>query len=195
MESKRKMIISITIFAVAILAVVITIVSVLAAQNVTVNSSINITYTSDKIIADVAGYYTVAGGTEQSIGSISFDGSEDNDDVKLLNSSAKNITGIDKDHTYVEFRFTFTNGEDADYIASLVFTDAENETSITVYSKVAGGSYSAVSGSAGVYTFADLTVQANTTSSSPKEFFVKIEIDPSEDIDVAGTFAWNLELA
>ena len=46
-----------------LLDTVVAVVAVLAAQSVTVNSSINVQYTSSEVAADVTGAYVVHGGT------------------------------------------------------------------------------------------------------------------------------------
>lgn len=56
MNAKRKMIIAISAFAMVILATVVAVVAVLAAQSVTIQSSINVTYSVTDVIADVEVY-------------------------------------------------------------------------------------------------------------------------------------------
>ena len=51
MDSKRKMIIAISAFAMVLLATVVAVVAVLAANQVTVNSNIKISYTASSLIA------------------------------------------------------------------------------------------------------------------------------------------------
>lgn len=199
MDSKRKMIISITIFAVAILAIIITIVSVLAAQNVTVNSSINFTYTADKIKGTVAGYYSVAGGELKEIGEIVYDGDED-DGTQNLNNGTLNITGITKDKNYVEFTFTFTNNGTSEYTATLTFTDNTASTTLAednIAMAYKGGlvlEYANVTtGLNGVYNLGSITVPAGT--STPMSYYVKVSI-PNINLDssFSGSFAWNIAL-
>lgn len=54
MKTKRKMIIAISAFAMVILAGVVAVVAVLAASNVTVNSSLTIKYTVGNVAVDVS---------------------------------------------------------------------------------------------------------------------------------------------
>lgn len=59
MNAKKKMIIAISAFAMVILAAVVAVVAVLAAQNVTVKSSLNVSYTVNDVVADVDVYAAV----------------------------------------------------------------------------------------------------------------------------------------
>lgn len=199
MDSKRKMIISITVFAVAILAIVITMVSVLAAQNVTVNSSINITYTADKIKGVVTGHYSVAGDANVKIGEINYLGTED-DGAKNLNNGTLNISGVTKTKNYVEFIFTFTNSGSTEYTATLKFTDNTAATSLeddNIAMAYKGGlvtDYANVTtGTNGVYSLGQLTVPAGT--STPISYYVKVSIPKTHlDASFSGSFAWNIAL-
>ena len=61
MNSKKKMIIAISAFAMVILAAVVAVVAVLAAQQVTVKSSFTVTYSVDDIFGFAKASYKLEG--------------------------------------------------------------------------------------------------------------------------------------
>ena len=184
MDSKRKMIISITIFAVAILAVVITIVSVLAAQNVTVNSSINVHYTSSQKAAKVTAKYQVAGGSLTDLGSIEFEGDETGTDAtKDLTGGVKTISGLSDTNNWVEFVFTFTNEGSSEYTATLTLPSTVENFTI---------SYTHASG-VGVSSATDTSFVLAGNTTTPVEYKIKFTIGVvADDATLNGDFEWVL---
>jgi len=124
MSSKRKVIISISVCAIVILAAIIAVISVLAATNTTVKSGINITFTPDKQVKatiSAAYAYVDKDGNEGSFtnagSTIIFDGTEE-DNVE------ENLTGLDINldsaNPVVIFRFSFENTVVDEYVKATI---------------------------------------------------------------------------
>ena len=99
MGSKRKVIVAVSALAMVILGAVIAVVAVLAAQDVTVQSSINITYQANMdVVGSISAEYKMQDGTEQDLGTFSFDGTGNTDDLDDVGTLAFSRP----DNTYAE---------------------------------------------------------------------------------------------
>ena len=132
MNAKRKMIISITALGVVLLAAIVAVVAVLAAQSVTIKSSINVSYNADKIIGTVTAQYQVKNceATNIGAGSWTFYGNETGTDA-TKEGSATNIV-LSETNNYVDFIFTFTNDGDAAYTATLNLPESAKVVNLTI---------------------------------------------------------------
>ena len=111
MRTKRKMILAISAFAMLILASVVGVVAVLAAQNVTVNSKVKITYSSIEFEGTVDASYTVLNNTSVSFNQVTFDGGEAENTNKEVDTTGKDTITLTKDNNKVTFTFVFKTGE------------------------------------------------------------------------------------
>ena len=197
MDSKKKIIISLSAFIVVLVATVVAVVSVLAAQNVKVTSGVNISYRAG---ANVMGTitataksennstYTLSGGDT---GAGIFDGSETGTPTENLGSFSE-IALNNSDNKYVEFTFNFTNTSTvAGYTAVLKFTNGSTGngtvTNMKLYSKTTG-SYSLI-GSPNLASLGSVSVPIGGTGT----FTLKVELnDLRADADFDGTFVWEL---
>ena len=110
MNAKRKIIISVCAFALIVVATIVSVIAVLAAQSVTVSSSVNVTYTTREVAGTVTAKYQVANGSATNIGtgSKTYYGTETSGTTNLT-SSKLSITSLTSTNKYVDFIFTFRN--------------------------------------------------------------------------------------
>ena len=186
MNAKRKMIIAISAFAMVVLATVVAVIAVLAAQNVTIQSSINVTYTSSEVAAKVTAKYQVANGTASNIGTggYEFEGTESGANAtQNLTTSALTINTLTSTNNYVDFIFTFTNEGSAEYTATLTLpaTATNFEISYTVPDKDGATKVSNTS----------FKIAGNTTTAVTYKVRYTIK-DVSKNASISGTFSWNL---
>lgn len=185
MDSKKKMIIAISAFAMVILAAIVAVVAVLAAQQVTIKSSINVTYTSSEVAAKVTAHYQVKGGEETAIGNtIEFDGTETGADAtKDMNTSELKINSLTSENNYVDFIFTFTNEGQSEYTATLTLPATLENFDVTYSVPNTDGATKILDTS--------FTVAGNTTT--PVEYIITFTIkDVAKNAKLAGNFSWSL---
>ena len=186
MNSKRKVIVAMSAFAMLLLATVVAVVAVLAAQNVTVTSQIRVSYTSNQKAAVVTAKYQISGGTAANLGSgsITFDGTEASANAtKSLTTSEVSITGLDSSNKYVDFIFTFTNPGSADYTATLTLPTTNTNFTVS-YTKATG---------TGVSSATDTSFKLAGGTTSPVTYKVRYTIaDVSKDATLSGLFSWSL---
>ena len=186
MSSKKKMIVAISAFAMVILAAVVAVVAVLAAQQVTVQSSISVSYTSQEVAGTVTAKYQVAGGTLTDLGdgSATFYGTETGTPTKnLTESGAVAISGLTSTNDYVEFVFTFTNTGSADYTASLTLPASAVNFDISYTVPNTGG--------ATRVSDTSFKVAKNTTTAVTYKVRYTIH-EVKDDATLSGTFSWDL---
>ena len=183
MSSKKKMIIAISSFAMIILAAVVAVVAVMAAQNVTIKSSINVTYTSSEIAGKVTASYQVQGASSAtSIGAIEYHGTEANGTSTSLNSSKLSITSLTSTNKYVDFIFTFTNEGSKDYTATLTLPTNSNFTKAYT-----------VPSSGGATKVNDTSFKVAGGTTTAVTYKVRFTItDVSKDASISGNFSWAL---
>jgi len=190
MNSKRKMIVAISAFAMLLLATVVAVVAVLAAQQVSVTSKINISYTADaNVIGSISGTCKQNGvdTTAVSMGSTTFDGGTTA--TGTLTEMNRTLTSTNKE---VEFVFSFTNTSTvANYTATLSFVGTV--TNVTMQSKTTG-SYSTVTNTTNL---ASITVNKhNGTSAGTGTISFKVTLtDSLKDAAFNGTFTLTLASA
>lgn len=119
MDSKKKMIISISAVAMVILAAIVAVVAVLAAQQVTIKSSVDVTYNATDIYGGSQVRYQVGTGAEQTLlSAVTFAGG-DNENA----TASKNDIGLTKTNYYVTFMFDFKKDDGAEnYYVTLTYT-------------------------------------------------------------------------
>ena len=117
MDSKKKLFIIISAFLVVVLAVVAIVIAVLAAQNTTIKSSVNVKYSAE-IEGTVTAAYKTETGDEVSMGSILYDGTELDGDEQTLDGMDEEVK-LSKDNNYIDFIFTFTNTSGSAYKATV----------------------------------------------------------------------------
>ncbi len=189
MSSKKKMIIAICAFALVVVATIVSVVAVLAAQSVTINSTINVQYTSNEVAAKVTAHYQVANGTRTKMGGddngmITFYGTETGAEAtqSMTGESGLTISGLTSENNYIDFIFTFTNDGDAEYTATLTLPNDVENFGITYPTKpdtMVGGSD------------VSFTVPGNTTDAVT--YTIRYTITTiSNDAHIKGTFAWVL---
>ena len=184
MSSKKKLIIAVCAFSLIILASVVSIVAVLAAQKVTINSTINVTYTSQEVAGKVTAQYQIANGKATNIGdgSITYSGSETGTPTTTLGgTSGVTITGLTSTNKYIDFIFTFTNTGSAQYTATVVLPTTVSNFTVShetlPTTKTSNTSF---------------TVAGGTTTAVTYKVRYTID-DVSKNASISGTFAWTLE--
>ncbi len=186
MDSKKKMIISISAVALVILAAVVAVVAVLAAQQVTIKSSINVTYTTSEVAGTVTAQYQVANGTATNIGTgtITYKGTETGTPTTdLTGGSALQINTLTSTNKYVDFIFTFTNTGSAEYTATLKTLPTTSNFTIKYTVPNAGG----------VTKVSDTSFKVAGNTTEAVTYTVSYEIaDVSKDATISGTFEWEL---
>lgn len=104
--TKKKLIITITSLCLVVVAAVAAVVGILAATNVSITSSLKVTYTpGPEVIATVKGEYAVNGAKATTIGSQSFAYGGQQEDY-AINLNEIQLTDTNK---YVIFAFSFQN--------------------------------------------------------------------------------------
>lgn len=187
MSSKKKIIVSISSFAILIMAVVIAVVAVLAAQSITVKSSVNVTYTAKEVAAKVTSKYKIGDtGTLTNIGSgsISFDGTEDLTNNTQTTGTITSSTDLTSTNNYIEFVFTFTNEGDAEYTATLTLPATVDNFEATY----------TVPNTAGATKVTDTSFRLKGKTTTAVEYKVKFKIkDVSKNAELKGDFQWVME--
>ncbi len=199
MDSKKKMLIAIGAFAMVILAVVVAVIAVMAAQQVSIKSQVNISYTADAhVIGSVSASYKTENGTEKNLGSLPFNGGESNGTTQGLDNIG-NLEFVAESNDYVDFTFTFVNiSTVAKFTATLAFTDGDDsdgdDADGTIENMKLQGRISTVNEFSDVSTanLAQLTsieVPANQTVI----YILRVLLDSSsKDAAFAGTILWDL---
>ena len=194
MGSKKKMLIAIGAFAMIILAVVVAVIAVLAAQQVSIKSQVNISYTADASVkGSVSAIYKTENGTEGDLGSAPFNGGE-------ANNESKNLQGIPDlkfeagSNDYIDFTFTFVNDStNSKYTATLAFTDGSTGNGQIVNMNLQGR-LSTVDHFSDVST-TDLTklTEIEVPSSTTVNYILRVSLaSSSDDAYYVGTMLWNL---
>ena len=189
MNSKKKIIIAVSALAMVLIASVVAVVAVLAAQQVTVQSNVQIVYTTKEIQGSISAYYQVKGDASRTqIGStVTPDGSEpDNTGFEHNSTSAAvSIENLSKTNNYVDFIFTFTNTGSTAYKAQLTGNPNWSTNGFTTtYSAALDGD---PTGSSAV----TVTIPANTTTAV--EYTVRYTLGTfNTSFTVDGQFEWKL---
>ena len=199
MGSKKKMLIAIGAFAMIILAVVIAVIAVLAAQQVSIKSQVNITYVADaQVKGSVSATYKTENGTEGDLGSAPFNGAEDNDAVKDLQGIA-DLKFEAGSNDYIDFTFTFVNSSTkSKYTATLAFTnglDGNGEiVNMELDGKLSTGDFADISTSnMSKLTEIDVPVAQSSTNPTTVVYVLRVSLAlPGEDASFIGTILWNL---
>ena len=197
MDSKKKMIISISAVAMVILAAVVAVVAVLAAQQVTIKSSVNISYEAGaNVIGTVGGTVTTQNNANfKTFTTQTFTGNDENEtNTEHRTDDIGNITFVKDTNTWAEFNFTFTNASTvANYTATLSLKNADGTANGTlsnmkIYTKTTG-SY-ALTSSVDLSNLGSITVNKNNGTGS---FSLKVELnDDKADASFVGNLHWNL---
>jgi len=124
MDSKKKMLISISSLVLVVVAVVVAVVAVLAAQKVTIKNSVQIGYiASPNVKGTVYGDWgMIDKNTKGELPTVTFDGTE----VEETEKAGGDIKGLSftKENFLIDIKFRFTNASDLfDYTATLKATN------------------------------------------------------------------------
>ncbi|MBR1890430.1 MAG: hypothetical protein IJ817_01930 [Clostridia bacterium] len=181
MKSKSKLILAIAAFVIAIGAAVGITVGVMAAQNATVTTPINVGYTSHEVAATVSGTWkraTDANATNFETSahetSITFTGAESEATGAFEGAN----TTLASNNQSIVFTFTFVNNGSGTFNA--VLTLPTTQTNVTI---------AEVDGNDAAITNHTLAVAGN--SSATYKITVSIT-NVALDASFAGTFTWNL---
>lgn len=140
MKSKSKLFIAIAAFVIAIVAAVGITYGVMAAQNATVNTSVNVGYTSHEVAATLSATYQVDGSTatdfKTSDGStkIVFDGTEAEDgsaNVKTFVAPDPENTTLTSAHKTITFVFTIKNDGDGTITGTITLPATQTNVTVT----------------------------------------------------------------
>ena len=140
--TKKKLIITITSLCLVVVAAVAAVVGILAATNVTISSSLKVTYTPDPhVIATVTANYQVENGSVTEIGNHSYRYNQVQSTTDVLDLEEIKLNDTNK---YVVFEFKFQNDAVADnqqsrqlHVAVAGGPEATKMTVTTRYSKTA----------------------------------------------------------
>ena len=169
MKTKSRLIITITSLVLAVVASIVAVVAVLAARNATVNSDITVKYIASDIMGQVSLHTQRELEEDDSwslVGSQEFDGTEEENgtaNVKTISTEEYEISA-DGSH-YAILRFSFTNDNQSKAYTADITVEENSDFEIT-YSKD-NSTYGAKS---------SITVAANTESSAPEYYYVKISV-------------------
>lgn len=123
MNAKRKIIISVCAFALIVVATVVSVIAVLAAQQVTIQSSVSVTYTVVDVVADVEVYAvetnatSISSWTASNWGTAQTHNFAHNTSTTTQNLALGDFTPT-KDECIV-FKFVFNNNGDKAFKATL----------------------------------------------------------------------------
>ena len=187
MNAKLKYTLAVAVLVVAILATAGITAGVMAAQQVTVNSPINVGYTANQVAATLSATYQKHGDaqatnfvTSSNATTISFDGTEtttDSANVKAFEAPA-NLT-LSAEHKSITFEFSFVNNGDHDITATLTLPLTQKIVTITK------------TGNSNTFT-----VPTTATAQNPATYTVTVAVtEVARDAKFDGSFAWNLALA
>ena len=203
MRTKRKMALAISAFVMLILAGVVSVVAVLAAKNVTLKSSVTVTFTAGaNVMGTATAYYQVGksgsvvdifGGTTGA--KAEFNGGETG--TPEVKKEGLPSVSLDKTNNYITYTFNFTNSSKvANYTAKLKLTGAVCENMI-VKTKVGTAAETTVSSSSLSSEFLTVTVPKNNgTTDGSATATLTVTIDDSknylEDSKFIGSLDWSL---
>ena len=184
MNSKKKIVVAISAFALIIMATIVSVVAVLAAQKVTITSSVSVSYTSVEVDGAFTAHYQVKNGTKTSIGSATFQAEDSGTEADPLLRDAGTANGITltSANNHVDFIFTFTNTGSAAYTATVTLPTTSSGLTVSYPTKPS----TMVSGSNTSFTVAGKTT-------TPVTYTVRYTIsDVAINASLSGNFVWNL---
>lgn len=115
MSAKKKILIATILFLIMIMLTIFTVVSVLAAQNVTIQSGVNVTYEVKNIVGTISSSNDTPLGLSSGSSSISLTGTEAN---QTYTKTYGTIT-LGYANNYIDFSFEFTNSGSAPYTVTI----------------------------------------------------------------------------
>ena len=183
MRARMKFIATIAAFVIAIGAAVGITYGVMAAQNATVTTPINVGYTSHEVAAHMSATYQVGSGsavdfkTANNETTISFDGTEDDDGTHNVKAfAAPADISLTKANNTVTFVFSITNDLTSSAITATITMPA-TQTNVTITKTGNSNSLNIAAGETGTYT---VTVTITNVVN---------------DAEFSGDFSWNLARA
>ena len=185
MNSKKKMLIAISSFALIILATVVGVVAVLAAQHITIKSSIKVSYTVDDVVADVEVYAAKVNLSATSINwgtaqTVNFDVDYDNQNGETVSFSEFKLGKTE----CVVLKFVFNNNSSKGFSATLTKPAGTN---VNIYY---ASSEAALLGSSST---TPTTVNVSGGIDATASYFAVIKVDDNtKDASFDGLFAWNM---
>ena len=191
MDSKKKIIISVSAFVVVLLATVVAVVSVLAATNVSFTSSIKVTYTVGDVVADVA---VSMAKVKTTATSITWGTPQTKDFAISYSGSGESISFADqtlaKDECVV-IKFVFNNNSAKGFTATLTPpTVVANDNVNILYATSETGLAGLTSTAAG----ANGTVSVASGADKTGTYYAVIKIaDTTKNVSgFTANFAWTL---
>lgn len=189
MNSRKKLIISLSALAFVVVAAVVAVVAVLAATQQTINSAVKVSYTAKDVACTIQASALPQNGSTETLAPVVF---QYNTPVETKNANftdvefGVNAQGENKDTWYVEYTYVFTNNGSAafDAVLSVNVTDGEDEYVVSV--KVNTGDYE-VSNTA--------TAEVAGGVGSTATVVVKVELPEAKravDAEFAASFNWVL---
>ena len=189
MDTKKKVIVSVSAFVVVLVATVVAVVSVLAASKVSFSSSINVTYVVGDVVADVAvstakvktNATSITWGTPKTK-NFGIDHSGTAETIAL-----DNYTNIGKDECVV-IKFVFNNNSAKGFTAKL--PTPPTGTNMNVFYSTSESGLAALT--SGDYNTSGVTVQGGADKSATYYAVIKIAT-PTSNATFNSSFAWTLE--
>lgn len=192
MDSKRKMIVAISAFAMVILATVVAIVAVLAASNVTVQSSVSVSYSVTDVVADAAVY---AVKVKTNATSVDWGTAKGTANFTIADSTEDPITmskfDLASDECLV-LKFVFNNNSDKAFTATLTAPTAAANTNIyySTYDVTNHASNSLLKSTTTSPTA--VSVAAGNSASSTYYAVIKIADNTQDVTESSFNFNWTL---
>ena len=190
-SAKRRLILTISSMCVAVIAVVVSVVAIFAAQQQGVQSTFKVTYRAQNVAATVSANYTVLNETPKTMGSVKID-AIDQPGTVYNNLEGGDIELTDVNNT-VYFQYAFKNDSSVVQIKlSLVDSAVKNNVRV-LYAY----STSNVAGDSQDLTFKDSFDEVTIAGDETGYVYIKVEIinkanDAEYSTSDAATLTWNL---
>ncbi len=189
-SSKKRLAITITSLCVAVVAVICSIVAILAATNQTVKSTFKVTYKATNVAATVSASYTIKNSSAVDLGSVTINA--DADETTYSDIKSDTDIALSAKNKEVVFKYTFKNNSSSNSI-KVTLADNASKTNVTVQY---GFIDSEAQESTLTYgsTLGEVTVAANkTVNVYIKVTITEIANDASYVSDATNFISWTLE--
>lgn len=200
MNSKKKFIITVSSLCTVVVALIVALVVTLASVTQTVTHTTSITYNA----IEVSGSLTMSTQEQTQSASqtpwtahtaVEFDAEHDTDDQGTIQNTAFTFVNPDTGakNRWVIYKFEFVNDGDADYVATLTWTETAR-TNVTFQVSTDNTTYANLNTATGTANNA-ITVAGQTAGTAgTATYYVKVSlVDVKLDASLAGTFSWTLE--
>ena len=201
MRTKRKMALAISAFVMLILAGVVSVVAVLAAQNVTLKSSVKVTFTAGaNVMGAVTARYktekgtlvTIFNGNSASTGAFSGSETGNSETPHTITGEADDVSLNADGSSYIEYIFTFTNDSTvADYTATLALTGTTKNENTNIYIQGPGDTGYTLLTNPTLTGLMSFNIAKKTTTA--KTVKLKVEVKSNlADFEFSGDLQWSL---